>query len=113
VSVLSHMGHVKGHRSLPAACAGHASSSRPAGIDVSASSRHSLHVLLMRWCWQMLAPPHSEQEEEEGRRSRRSRKVHSKQAMNELDAGRDRATPEKEQIRRRRSFYPQTTNECR
>ena len=56
---LSHVGHVTGHRSLPAACAGPASSSRPAGIDVSASSRQSLHLLLSRWCWQMLAPPHS------------------------------------------------------
>jgi len=55
---LSHVGHVTRHRSLPAACAGPASSSRPAGIDVSASSRQSLHLLLRRWCWQMLAPPH-------------------------------------------------------
>ena len=59
MSDLSHMGDVKGHRSLPAACAGPASSSRPAGIDVSASSRHSLHLSLLRWCWQMLTPPHS------------------------------------------------------
>ena len=35
------------------------SSSSPAGIDSSASSWHSLHLLLWRWCWQMLAPPHS------------------------------------------------------
>jgi hypothetical protein len=38
-----------------------------------------------------------EQEGRRGRRSRRGRKVHSKQAMNELDAGRDRATPEGEE----------------
>ena len=35
------------------------SSSSPAGIDSSASTRHSLHLLLIRWCGQMLAPPHS------------------------------------------------------
>ena len=52
----THVGHVTGHRSLPAACAGPASSSRPAGIDVSASSRHSLHLILRRWCGQMPTP---------------------------------------------------------
>jgi hypothetical protein len=56
---LSHVGHVTGHRSLPAACAGPARTSRPAGIEMSASSRHSLHWLLRRWCGQMLASPHS------------------------------------------------------
>ena len=35
------------------------SPSSPADIALSASSRHSLQVLLMRWCGQMLAPPHS------------------------------------------------------
>ena len=35
------------------------SSSSPAGIDSSASWQHSLHWLLMRWCWQMPATPHS------------------------------------------------------
>ena len=35
------------------------SSSRPSGIDLSTSSRNALHLLLMRWCWQRLAPPHS------------------------------------------------------
>ena len=34
-------------------------SSKPAGIDMSASTLHSLHRLLTRWCGQMLAPPHS------------------------------------------------------
>ncbi len=45
--------------SPPAPRASSPSSSRPAGIDSSASARHSLHVLLRRWCLQMLAPPHS------------------------------------------------------
>ena len=30
-----------------------------ASINSSASSRHSLHVLLRHWCWQRCAPPHS------------------------------------------------------
>jgi len=30
-----------------------------ASIDSSASNRHILHRLLMRWCWQRPAPPHS------------------------------------------------------
>jgi hypothetical protein len=54
---LSHVGHGTGHTSLPAACATPASSSRPVAIDVSASSRHSLHLFLWRWCRQMLCAP--------------------------------------------------------
>ena len=35
------------------------SSSRPSGMDSSLSAMHVLHLLLIRLCWQMLAPPHS------------------------------------------------------
>ena len=45
--------------SRPTPGAPSSSSSSPSGIDSSASERHSLHRLLRRWCWQMLAPPHS------------------------------------------------------